>query len=262
MQHDGWLETLLQSRFPKHELVFRNLGFSGDEVGGFTDRPDFNQRLRSADFGSSDGWLTRHQGRRGLRLLRLQRVVRRRGGADQFKKDLEAFIKHTLAQKYNGKSAPRSSSSRPSPTRTSTTPTCPTARKTTSAWSCTPPRWPRSPRPTTFPSWICSIRRCDLYAKAAKPLTINGVHLTAEGNQPIAQIIDAALFPNGPEPKRDPEALEKLRQAVLDKNFYWFNRYRTVDGYQRLRRPGRSRSSPDEQTNCEVASSARWKSST
>ena len=27
------------------------------------------------------------------------------------------------------------------------------------------------------------------------------------------------------------EALEKLRQAVLDKNFYWFNRYRTVDGY-------------------------------
>ncbi len=26
-------------------------------------------------------------------------------------------------------------------------------------------------------------------------------------------------------------SLEKLRQAVLDKNFYWFNRYRTVDGY-------------------------------
>src|SRR5438445_10782011 len=31
MQHDGWLETYLQSRFPKHQLVFRNLGFSGDE---------------------------------------------------------------------------------------------------------------------------------------------------------------------------------------------------------------------------------------
>ena len=23
----------------------------------------------------------------------------------------------------------------------------------------------------------------------------------------------------------------KLRQAVLDKNFHWFNRYRTTDGY-------------------------------
>ena len=29
MQHDGWLETMLQSRYPKHELVIRNLGFSG-----------------------------------------------------------------------------------------------------------------------------------------------------------------------------------------------------------------------------------------
>ena len=59
MQHDGWLETLIHSRFPKHDLVFRDLGFSADEVGGFTDRPDFYQRLRSANFGSSDDWLTR-----------------------------------------------------------------------------------------------------------------------------------------------------------------------------------------------------------
>ena len=32
MQHDGWLETLLQSYFPTHEFSFRNLGFAGDEV--------------------------------------------------------------------------------------------------------------------------------------------------------------------------------------------------------------------------------------
>src|SRR4051812_24868915 len=32
MQHDGWLETLLHSRFPQHELVLRNLGYSGDEL--------------------------------------------------------------------------------------------------------------------------------------------------------------------------------------------------------------------------------------
>src|SRR5258708_2150945 len=41
MQHDGWLETYIHSRFPKHDLVFRNLGFSGDEL---------NVRLRSKDF--------------------------------------------------------------------------------------------------------------------------------------------------------------------------------------------------------------------
>src|SRR5262245_33948381 len=48
MQHDGWLETLLHARFPKHELVIRNLGFSGDEL---------TVRLRSMDFGTPDQWL-------------------------------------------------------------------------------------------------------------------------------------------------------------------------------------------------------------
>src|SRR5262245_20320260 len=57
MQHDGWLETYLQSRFPKHQLVVRNLGFSGDEVAGYTDRPDNNRRMRSMDFGTADQWL-------------------------------------------------------------------------------------------------------------------------------------------------------------------------------------------------------------
>src|SRR5262245_40631918 len=45
MQHDGWLETYLHSRFPRHDLVFRDLGFSGDEL---------TLRLRSASFGSPD----------------------------------------------------------------------------------------------------------------------------------------------------------------------------------------------------------------
>jgi len=49
MQHLGWLETLLQSRYPNQELVFRNLGFSADEL---------TIRLRSANFGSPEQWLT------------------------------------------------------------------------------------------------------------------------------------------------------------------------------------------------------------
>src|SRR5213596_2603428 len=49
MQYFGWLETRIHSRFPQHELVFRNLGFSGDEL---------TTRLRSFNFGSPDRWLT------------------------------------------------------------------------------------------------------------------------------------------------------------------------------------------------------------
>src|SRR5207244_2481977 len=32
MQHDGWLETLIVAKPPQHDLVFRNLAVSGDEV--------------------------------------------------------------------------------------------------------------------------------------------------------------------------------------------------------------------------------------
>src|SRR5262249_1782830 len=63
-----------------------------------------------------------------------------------------------------------------------------------------------------------------------EPLTINGVHLTAYGNQLIAGQIDLALFGDVTN-HRDTTYLDKLRAAVLDKNFYWFNRYRTLDGF-------------------------------
>src|SRR5205085_526087 len=71
----------------------------------------------------------------------------------------------------------------------------------------------------------------ELYAEASRPLTINGVHLTDEGNRQLARIIARALFPSAAEPSRDPHAYDQLRRAVLDKNFYWYNHYRAVDGY-------------------------------
>src|SRR5271155_80195 len=55
MQHSGWLETLISARYPQHDLVFRNLGYGGDEVNGYR---DLHSRMRSMDFGSQDQWLS------------------------------------------------------------------------------------------------------------------------------------------------------------------------------------------------------------
>src|SRR5437660_9240831 len=98
MQHDGWLETLLQTRFPSLQLVLRDLGFSGDEL---------TLRLRSAMFGSPDEWLTKEKADVVLAFFGYNESFAGQAGLARFKKDLDDFVKHTRSQRYNGKTAPR-----------------------------------------------------------------------------------------------------------------------------------------------------------
>src|ERR1700736_4198545 len=98
MQHDGWLEALLHTRFSNLQLVLRDLGFSGDEL---------TLRLRSAMFGSPDEWLTKEKADVVFAFFGYNESFAGQAGIDKFKKDLNEFIQHTVAQRYNGRSAPR-----------------------------------------------------------------------------------------------------------------------------------------------------------
>jgi putative heme-binding domain-containing protein len=222
MQHDGWLETQLQTRFPTHELVVRDLGFSGDEL---------TIRLRSANFGTPDQHLTIHKADVIFAFFGYNESFAGRAGLDKFKTDLDSFLKHTLAQKYNGKSAPRIVLCSPIAHEDLHNPHLPDGQQ-------------NNARLKEYTSAMAEVAKTNyvafvdlftptvaIYRKATKPLTINGVHLNSDGNAAISLLIDEALFPKSPRPSRDSQTLEKVRQAVLDKNFYWFNRYRTVDGY-------------------------------
>ncbi|AWM40413.1 dehydrogenase [Gemmata obscuriglobus] len=59
--------------------------------------------------------------------------------------------------------------------------------------------------------------------------TINGIHLAESGHQLLAKVIDGGLFPGAG--KLDEKLFEKLRPAVQDKAFHWYQRYRVTDGY-------------------------------
>jgi putative heme-binding domain-containing protein len=245
MQHDGWLETLFHSRFPKHELVFRNLGFSGDEL---------TLRLRSQSFGTPDQWLAgsapvpepnRLVTRHGVRDNRFETTNTRADvvfaffgynesfagekGLDGFKKDLNAFISHTLEQKYNGKTAPRLVLFSPIAHEDLKSPNLPGGRENNQRLEMYTKAMAEVAKTAGVPFVDLFHVTKTNYETAAKPLTINGVHLNEEGNRLVAGIIDYQLF--GPAKRYDPAELEKLRRAVLDKNFYWFHRYRVVDGF-------------------------------
>jgi glucose/arabinose dehydrogenase len=237
MQYDGWLETMIHARFPKHELVVRNLGFSGDEVA---------VRLRSKNFGTPDEWLSGQAAPiGGYKENRLEATNTKadvifaffgynesyagQAGLDTFRQQLGDWIKHTLAQRYNGKTAPRVVIFSPIAHENLKSPDFPDGRENNQRLEL----YTRAMGEVAKAQGVVFV---DLFAPSLKlyegsktPLTINGVHLNAEGNRQIAQVIDRALFG---EPIRHQDAyLGRLRQAVVDKSFHWFNRYRVTDGY-------------------------------
>jgi putative heme-binding domain-containing protein len=242
MQHDGWLETLFQSRFPKHQLVFRDLGFSGDEL---------TLRLRSANFGSPDRWLNFNRADVIFAFFGYNESFDGVEGLDKFKKDLANFITQTLRQKYNGKTAPRLVLFSPIAHEDLHDPNLPdgSANNKRLKLYCAAMAEVARANQVVFVDLFGPTQQ--LYRKASKPLTINGIHLTENGNRLLAEVIDNALFSR--KVKRDPEALKKLRRAILDKNFYWFNRYRTLDGYSIYGGRAGLVFKPDNQTNREVA---------
>ncbi len=220
MQHDGWLEAHLVSRFPTHDLVFRNLGFSGDEL---------TLRLRSQDFGTPDQWLSKTKADVIFAFFGYNESFAGKAGLAKFKADLDTFIKHTLANKYNGATEPRLVIFSPiaqEPALGRDLPDSTAADERLELYSDAMNEVSKA-NGVVFVDLFRPTKAA--YQGAPQPLTINGIHLTEAGGYTLAHAIDKALFPD--HVNRSIAGMDKIRLAVLDKNFTWFNRYRTVDGF-------------------------------
>ncbi len=247
--HNHW-ETFLYQRFPKLNLVVRNLSWSADEVvlrpraEGFGE-PDEHLRFSKADvvigfFGFNESF----QGEKGL---------------PQFRKDLEAWIQHTKSQDYSGKGAPRIALVSPLAAENLNSPHLPdgkeinqrlalyvAAMKEVAAahevvfadvfepmkkvYAMRDPAWASQPgvrldytpsgelfRPSKWPP-----------IQIQPPSTINGVHLTRAGDFYFGLVLQDLLFGQLPGKL---EYNAALLSAIEDKNLHWYNRYRIVDSY-------------------------------
>ncbi len=265
MQHSGWLETLLHAHYPKQELVFRNLGYSGDEIDGWQNP---HHRMRSRDFGSQDEWLTgsapipqpaklgpRDQGkvrdnRFELANTKADVIFAFYGyneswagekGLPKFKESVAAFIDHTLSQKYNGKSAPKLALFSPIAVEYLGDLNLPSLEQVAE----TNQRIKLYADAMKEVAAAKNVLFVDLFGPTeafgkqppgnspGRPVTINGVHLNERGDM-WAAVYAMDQLVKGPRSAEQGEwwkKLEPLRKAVNDKNFYWFNRYRVTDGY-------------------------------
>ncbi len=216
MQHDGWLETVLSSRLVDQQVRFRNMSTSGD-------RP--NNYPRSSGQISMTAY---------LQLVKPTVVFAFFGynesfdaKPDDYKKQLLDFVQRTRGARPNGTSFPRIVLFSPIAYENTRNPNLPDGR----AYNVRLATYTRATEAAAKEAGVAYVNlfhpSLELYKNAAQPLTINGVHLTAEGNRQLAEVIARELFG---QPVVAGPSLEPLRQAVLDKSLHWWNRYHASDG--------------------------------
>jgi len=239
IQHDGWLETYIQALYPDLELTFRNLGFSGDEIA---------KRPRSESFGDADQWLTKCEADVVFCFFGYNEALRGESGLAEFEKNLEQMIEQMRSKQYNGESAPRLVICSPIAHENLYSPHLPdgTANNEKLAKYTEVMKKVCEDEQVTFVDLFAPTQR--YYELAEQPMTMNGIHLLSYGNKVVAGEIVRQLFPG----KTAQANVAKLRDAVLEKNLYWFSRYRVVDGYNVF--GGRSKLAWDGLSNADVMS--------
>ncbi len=221
MQHDAWLETLIYAKFPQSNLVFRDLAAAGDEVV---------TRARSENFGTPDEWLTKVKADVIFAFFGFNESFKGKDGLAAFKKDLDQYLKETAAKNYSGKAAPRIVLFSPIANEKMADPNFPDPAANNANIQLYTAAMAEVAKANNVLFVDLFEPSQKLYADAARQkqnLTINGIHLSEAGDKLLAPIMFRDLF----EETAPAGDLEKLRGTILDKNWKWHQRYRTMDGY-------------------------------
>lgn len=221
LQHSNWLETLIYAKYPKQELVFRNLAVAGDEVATW---------FRSQDFGSRDEWLTWTTTDTIFAFYGFNESFKGYEGIEEFKKQVDNFLKEMKQRNYSGKGAPRVVLFSPIAAEKHQDPNYPDPQAINTNvqnYTAAMAEVAKANDVQFIDLFTPSQKAFAEAAAKGKSLTANGLYLTDEGEKVLAPLIFKALFGED-APKGD---MEKLRAAVTDKNWQWHQRYRTIDGY-------------------------------
>lgn len=218
MQHDGWMETLLQSQLQDKQVRFRNMSASGDRPDSFprskgaTSITEYLQHVKAdvvfAFFGYNESF-------DGI------------DKADEYRKKLVAFVKKTRGSKANGKSFPRIVLFSPIAHEDTGNPNVPDGKEHNIQLEAYTAATEAAAKEAGVAFVDLFHPSLELFKAASAPLTLNGVHLTPDGNRELAEVIATNLLGNHITASG---SMESLRNAIVDKSYHWNNRYRARDG--------------------------------
>ena len=243
MNHFHHFETEVFLRFPDQKISIRNMGDEGN-TPGFRPHPGRTQDKQYAFLGAKDllpenlqatsrpqghfetpdQWLTRLGADTIIAFFGYNSSFEGPAGLERYKKELEAFIRHTLSQKYNGKTIPRLAL------------VSPTAVQDLSKNFSVPDGSQINQNLALYVEATRDVATANgaLFVDAFSPsqnwqgdLTVDGALLNDAGYRKLAPLLADRLFGPG---KIDDSKREALHAAVKEKNFTWLNDFKIPNG--------------------------------
>ena len=218
MQHDPWVEAVLQHHLQGMNVSFRNMSFSGDMV---------NKRPRSKGF-TNDAEYLQHVGPDVVFMM--YGYNESFGGpekADAYRSELVTVVnRYKALRKEKGKDL-RCVLFSPIAYQNLGDPNLPEGTKLNKNLAAITEATAAAAKETgsTFVDVFAPTLK--LFSQNAERFTINGIHLNAAGYRQLANLISDRLFQKQAPANAE---LADLYAAVKEKNWNWHNRYHATDG--------------------------------
>ena len=245
MLNFGTFETEMQLRYPTDSLVIRNMCDGGDTPGfrphsgrvspwAFPGAEKFQTELAQNSgsegvFETPDEWLSRLKADIILGFFGYNESFEGTEGLDTYKAELDAFIKHSLKQNYNGTTPPQLIIVSPIAFEDLSdhidVPNGETANQNLKLYSeamkevCLANNIPFINVFQASKSW---------YDTDSNDLTIDGSQLNKEGYEKFGQYLADEL--TGNESVKSKDKRLAVNEAIKEKNFYWHNDYKIPNG--------------------------------
>jgi putative heme-binding domain-containing protein len=247
MIHFGHFETELQLRYPEHQLWVRDMCDEGNTPSfrphssrknqvGFPGADKFalpycDGKLAGGEghFETEEQWLARLKPDVLIAFFGFNESFQGMAGLPNFRAELDAFLKHTLAQKYNGTAVPRLAL------------VSPTAIQDLSAILDVPDGRLQNPLLATYTSvmeavagengvlFVDAFRASQTwYRESKEPLTTDGALFNEAGYKKLSVFLADRIF--GKSPVKAEARRSIVREAVLEKDWFWLNDFKIPNG--------------------------------
>lgn len=245
MMNYGYFETEMQIRYPDSLLFIRNMCDGGDTPGfrphagrvspwAFPGADKFQTELAhpsgsEGHFETPDQWLTRLKADIIIAFFGYNESFQGEQGLENYKAELDAFIKHTLSQTYNGKSIPQLAIVSPIAFENlSDKYDLPDGVKENINLSL----YAKAMKEVAAQNKVHFIDAFDpskkWYDENAESLTIDGSQLNDAGYLKFSTLLADQVF--GKAESKAEAHRELVHAAVIEKNWMWHNDYKIPNG--------------------------------